>query len=89
MSSLLKKDSVGEVEEAKIQRGILQVAKLRGYVLAMDKTKDLSEVLFSKILTDGEEEVDIANYVILNCEKNEGLQKLYSFHTLESVLTRL
>ena len=32
---------------------------------------------------------NFAGFVLQNCEKNEGLQKLYSYHTLDSVMTRI
>jgi hypothetical protein len=68
------------------------MAKIRGFVLTMDKELDISEAMSRKVtLLDksGQEVSNFANFILLNCEKNEGLQKLYSYHTLESLGARI
>jgi hypothetical protein len=32
---------------------------------------------------------NLFDFILLNCEKNEGLQKLYSFNTLEAMVTKM
>lgn len=66
------------------------MAKIRGFVLTLDKSVDFSKVLVREI--EGIEEnvasQNLADFILANCEKNEGLQKLYSFQTLDSVVSR-
>ena len=67
------------------------MAKIRGFVLTMDKEADPTSIMMRPLpeQVQCDEAAHLADYVFINCEKNEGLQKLYSFHTLESVLTKM
>lgn len=67
------------------------MAKIRGYALTLDKQTDLNAILRREVkdFEASSESLNIADFILVNCERNEGLQKLYSFHTLESVLTRM
>lgn len=71
-----------------IYKSLLSMAKIRGYVLTLDKHVDLSGILSRDIkgIEESAESKNIAEFILANCEKNEGLQKLYSFHTLDSVI---
>lgn len=66
------------------------MAKIRGYVLTLDKHVDLSKILTREIqgIEESAEAKNLAEFILANCEKNEGLQKLYSFHTLDSILCK-
>ena len=66
------------------------MAKIRGYVLTLDKQVDLSKILTREIqgIEESAEAKNLAEFILANCEKNEGLQKLYSFHTLDSILCK-
>jgi len=79
-------------KEQLLQPGIIQMAKIRGFVLTMDKELDISEAMNREVsIVDKKstEASNFANFILLNCENNEGLQKLYSYHTLESLGTRI
>lgn len=66
------------------------MAKIRGYVLTLEKNVDLSKLLVKEIsfIEESAEAKNLADFILANCEKNEGLQKLYSFHTLDSILCK-
>lgn len=90
-SDILTKKKEDIVSEKKITKSITSMAKIRGYVVNLDKQIDLNKIL-SREVKDFEENTESENlvdFILANCEKNEGLQKLYSFHTLEAVLTRM
>jgi len=68
------------------------MAKIRGFVLTMDKELNISEAMNREVSILDNSSTDVsnfANFILLNCEKNEGLQKLYSYHTLESLGSRI
>ena len=66
------------------------MAKIRGFVLIMDKQLDLDAMVLKEIPAISDDNgANIANFILVNCEKNEGLQKLYSFQTLDALLTRI
>ena len=57
----------------------------------MDKDADTNSIMMRSFPSvDSQDEANhLADFILVNCEKNEGLQKLYSFHTLESVVTKM
>ena len=67
------------------------MVKIRGFVLTMDKDAETKQIIMRKLPSvDSKDEFShLAVFILVNCEKNEGLQKLYSFHTLESVITKM
>ena len=66
------------------------MAKIRGFVLTMEKQLDLDATVLKEVPAVADDDgANIANFILVNCEKNEGLQKLYSFQTLESLVARL
>jgi len=56
----------------------------------MDKSVNLIEVLTKEVpgLLASADANSMSDFILVNCEKNEGLQKLYSFHTLLSIMTQ-
>lgn len=86
---LAKSGESSEMQE--LEPGILQMAKIRGFVLTLDKAHDVSALISREIpgMQAKVESRSIGGFILTNCEKNEGLQKLYSFHTLESVMAKL
>lgn len=75
------------------------MAKLRGFILNLDKEDNVLDVLLcqgkhANILKEQNFELpagcsNLGDFILLNCERNEGLQKLYSFHTIESLVAKL
>lgn len=51
------------------------MAKIRGFVLTMEKNADPTSIMMNKLPVGVEcdEAVNLAEYIIINCEKNEGL----------------
>ena len=90
-ADILNKGVSEVVCEGEIGKSIISMAKIRGYALTLDKTTDLNAILKREVkeFEETSESLNIAEFILANCERNEGLQKLYSFHTLESVLTRM
>ena len=55
------------------------MAKIRGFVLTMDKQLDIGAMVLKEVPAVADDDgANIANFILANCEKNEGLQKLYS-----------
>ena len=90
-ADILNKGVSEVVCEGEINKSIISMAKIRGYALTLDKQTDLNAILRREVkeFEPTSESLNIADFILVNCERNEGLQKLYSFHTLESVLTRM
>lgn len=66
------------------------MSKIRGFVLTMDKEIDVDAAMLKEVPAIATDDgANIANFILVNCEKNEGLQKLYSFQTLDSLVARL
>ena len=63
-----------------LKPGLLAMAKLRGFVLSVEKSLEPLDIL---------ENTPFAQFILENCSRNEGLQKLYSFHTMESLAARV
>ena len=57
----------------------------------MDKEIDLEKALYIEVpgLKESADAASMSDFIIVNCEKNDGLQKVYSFQALESIVTRL
>lgn len=76
---LFNLDKVAIVPQS-LGAGILQMAKIRGFVLTMDKQLDIDATVLQEVPAVADDDgANIANFILVNCEKNEGLQKLYSF----------
>ena len=90
-TSLFLDEKAAANVEIPITRGIIQSAKLRGWVLTMDKEVNLEKALYIEVpgLKASSDAASMSDFILANCEKNEGLQKLYSFQALESIVTRL
>ena len=90
-SDILCKNTDEIICEKEINKSIISMAKIRGYALTLDKSTDLNAILVREVneFEASSESINIADFILANCERNEGLQKLYSFHTLESVISRM
>jgi hypothetical protein len=76
LAGLLDPNQKIEVREKYVVgRGILQLAKLRGFILALDKDVDLTSALFEPLFESEDEGVvvSVGEFVVGNCDKNEGL----------------
>lgn len=50
------------------------MAKIRGFVLTMDKEIDIDSAILREVAAiSAEGGANIANFILANCEKNEGL----------------
>lgn len=90
---MFDKDTVGAEAktEATLSLGILSMAKVRGFLLTLDRGIDVLAALSKEwsSVTFPDDRKNFAEFIIHNCEKNEGLQKLYSIHTLQSLVARM
>jgi len=75
LKSLLEEDLVVPVTNKELEYGILSMARIRGFILVFDKDVELEKVMRQTETKKG----NFLNYLVSNCEKNEGLSKQYSF----------
>lgn len=74
-SDLLTKKMEEVVTEKEINKSIISMAKIRGYALTLDRKTDLNKILVREVndFEESSESQNMADFILANCEKNEGL----------------